>query len=154
MGRSRHDKTIDAVVQEREITEIDESKAMGRKKIKRGLGQRRLGAKDFWLADEVRYIQRRAAAYDGRFVTIGQLAMISTETGDVWLLDPADHLAARVARGGNPEPLEFEETDSQFAIGWKGSYLVDGEAFVFIDQESGRVVTILGYPTSHIAKLG
>jgi hypothetical protein len=61
---------------------------------------------------------------------------------------------ARVARGGDPEPLEFEETDSQFAIGWKGSYLVAGEAFVFIDQESGRVVTILGYPTSHIAKLG
>jgi hypothetical protein len=56
--------------------------------------------KSFRLADEVRYIQRRAADHDGRIVTIGRLVLFSTETGDAWLLDPADRLAARLARDG------------------------------------------------------
>src|SRR5258708_6658063 len=48
-------------------------------------------------------IQRRAAEHDGRFVTIGQLVFFSTETGDAWMLDPTDRLAARLARDGDPE---------------------------------------------------
>ena len=77
--------------------------------------------KDFRPADEVRHIQRRAAAHDGRIVTIGQLILFSTETGDAWLLDPADRLAARLARDGESEPIHIEETDSTFAIDWKGA---------------------------------
>lgn len=127
---------------------------MGRRKIRRGPSQREILGKDFRLADEIRYIQRCAAAYDGRLVTVGPLALFSTDTGDAWLLDPADHLAARLARDGDPEPIHFEETDTNFAIGWKGSYSVDGDAFVFIDNDSARIVTILGYPTSRIAQLG
>ena len=30
-----------------------------------------------------------AAAYDGRFVTVGPIALFSTDTGDAWLLNPA-----------------------------------------------------------------
>lgn len=41
---------------------------------------------------------------------------------------------------------DFEETDTRFAIGWKGEYRIDGNAFVYLDRDSGRVVTILGYP--------
>ena len=33
----------------------------------------------------------------------------------------------------------------------KGRYRIDGPAFVYSDRESGRVVTILGYPTDKIA---
>ena len=73
--------------------------------------------KSFRLADEVRYIQRRAADRDGRIVTIGQLVLFSTETGDAWLLDPGDQLAARLARDGQSEPILIEETDTTFAIG-------------------------------------
>jgi hypothetical protein len=127
---------------------------VGRRKIRHGSGQRAISGKDFRLADEIRYIQRRAAAYDERFVTVGPLALFSTETGDAWLLDPADHLAARVARAGDPEPIHFEETEANFAIGWKGNYNIDGAAFVYIDRDSARVVTILGYPTARIAELG
>ena len=127
---------------------------MGRKKIRRGPGHGESSDKDFRLTDEIRYIQRRAAAYDGRFVTVGPLALFSTDTGDAWLLDPADHLAARLARDGDPEPIQFEETDTTFAIGWKGNYSVDGDAFVFIDNDSARIVAILGYPTDRIAQLG
>jgi hypothetical protein len=41
-----------------------------------------VAGKDFRLAEEVRYIQRRAAGHVARFVTIGPLALFSTETGD------------------------------------------------------------------------
>jgi hypothetical protein len=57
------------------------------------------------LPDEVRYIQRPAAAHDGRVVTLGQFVLFSTETGDAWLLDPSDHFAASLARDGDPEPV-------------------------------------------------
>src|SRR5437667_11237344 len=121
--------------------------ARGRKPIRRGPGQRIVEGKSFRLADEVRYIQRRAADHDGRIVTVGQLVLFSTETGDAWLLDPADRLAARLARDGVSEPVHIEETDTTFAIGWKGRYRIDGAAFVYSDRENGRVTTILRYPT-------
>ena len=106
----------------------------------------------FRLADEVRYIQRRAADHDGRIVTIGQLLLFSTDTGDAWLLDRSDLLAARLARNGEAEPIHIEETDTGFTIGWKGSYRLDGPAFVYSDQESGRIFTILGYPTGKLTE--
>jgi len=127
---------------------------VGRKTIKRGPGKRHIEGKDFHLVDEIGYIQRRAAEHDGRCVTVGPLALFSTDTGDAWLLDPADHLAARVARDGDPEDLYFEETDTRFAVGWKGKYRIDGDAFVYIDKDSGRIVTILGYPVRQIAEWG
>ena len=105
----------------------------------------------FRLADEVRYIQRRAGNHDGRIVVIGQLVLFSTDTGDAWLLDRSDQLATRLARNGETEPVRIEETDSAFTIDWKGSYRLDGPAFVYSDRETDRVVTILGYPADKIA---
>jgi hypothetical protein len=127
---------------------------VGRRSIKRGPGKRHIEGKDFHLADEIRYIQRRAAEHADRFVTIGSLALFSTDTGDAWLLDPEDHLAARLARDGDPEQIYFEETDTTFAIGWKGKYRIDGDAFVYVDKESSRIITILGYPVHRIAEWG
>jgi len=127
---------------------------MGRKTIRRRPGRREISGKDFRLAEEIGYIQRRAAANDGRMVTIGPLALFSTDTGDAWLLDPADHLAARLARDGDPESIHFEETDTTFAIGWKGNYRIEGDAFVYVDRDTARVVTILGYPVHRIRELG
>jgi hypothetical protein len=76
--------------------------------------------KDFRLADEIRHIQRRAARQDGRIVTVGQLILFSTQTGDAWLLDTEDGLAAPLARDGDPELVHIEETDANFTIEWKG----------------------------------
>ena len=104
----------------------------------------------FRLADEVRYIQHRAADNDGRIVTIGQLVLFSTETGDAWLLDRTDFLAARLARNGEAEPIQIVETAATFAIEWKGSYRIKGPAFVYSDRDTGRVITILGYPTDQL----
>jgi hypothetical protein len=128
--------------------------AKGRRTIRRGPGQQIVGGRDFRLADEVRYIQRRAADHHSRVVTIGQLILFSTDTGDAWLLDPADRLAARLARDGVSEPIHIEETDTTVAIGWKGRYRLEGPAFVYSDNESGRARTILGYPTDQLAQIG
>ena len=126
---------------------------MGRRTINRRSGKTAVAGKDFCLAEEIDYIQGRAAEHDGRLVTVGPLVLFSTETGDAWMLDPSDHLAARVARDGDPEDIHFEETDTNFAIGWKGNYQIDGDAFVFIDRDTARVTTILGYPTRKLAQV-
>ena len=110
--------------------------------------------KDFRLADEIGYIQDKAADHDLCMVTIGQLVLFSTETGDAWLLDVTDKLAARLARDGDPEPIHLEETDTSFAIGWKGHYHIEGPAFVYSDRDTGRIITIIGYPTEKIAQAG
>jgi hypothetical protein len=86
--------------------------------------------KSFRLADEVRYVQRCAAKHDGRIIILAQLILFSIRTGDAWLLDPTDRLAARVARDGEPEPFHMEETDVAFAIDWKGHYRIEGAAFI------------------------
>jgi hypothetical protein len=92
----------------------------GRKPIKPGAGQRIVDGKNFRLADEVRYILGRAAEHDGRVITIGQIILFSTETGDAWLIEPSDQLAARLARDGDPEPFHIEENETTFTIDWKG----------------------------------
>ena len=123
---------------------------MRRPKIKRGPGKQWVKGKNFRLAKEVSYIQRCAARYDGRIVTVGQLLLFSTETGDAWLLDPSDQLATPLARDGDALPVHIEETDTNFAIGWTGAYRIDGVAFSYWEKNSSRARTILGYPTQRI----
>ena len=110
--------------------------------------------RDFRLADEVRHIQRCAARHSGRIVTLGQLIFFSTETGDAWLLDWEDGLAAQLARDGEPEPIQIEETDANFSIDWKGHYRIDGPAFIFVDRKTRGTRAILGYPTSKLEHAG
>jgi len=124
-----------------------------RKTIKRAVGSAWVEARNWRLADEVGYIQRRAALHDGRFVSVGSLALFSTDTGDAWLLDPSERLAARLARDGEPEPVHIEDTETSFAVAWTGHYRINGAAFIYNDRISGRVFTILGYPTDRIAQL-
>jgi hypothetical protein len=104
--------------------------------------------KDFRLADEVRYVQRGATRHDGRIVTIGQLILFSTESGDAWLLDKEDGLAAPLARDGDPEPIDIEETNANFTIEWKGHYRIEGPAFIDLKTQATR--TIVGYPTQKL----
>ena len=117
------------------------------KTIERGADQRLVDDKNFRLADEVRYILGRAAEYDGRIVIIGQIILFSTETGDAWLLDPSDQLAARLAHDGDPEPFHIEENETTFMIDWTGCYRIEGAAFVYTDRATGRLARIHGYPT-------
>jgi hypothetical protein len=90
---------------------------------------------------------------DSRIVTIAQLVLFSTQTGDAWLLDPADRLAAWLAHAGERQPVQIEETDTTFAVGWNGRYHIEGPAFVYSDRITGRTITILGYPTEILSRL-
>jgi hypothetical protein len=123
--------------------------------------------RDFRLADEVRHIQQCAARHDGRIVTVGQPILFSTQTGDAWLLDATDRLAAQLARDGDPEPIHIEETDANFTIDWKGttasrathsSSLIarraEPELSGIPDAEArGRSVTTASFNTSGVAEI-
>lgn len=54
--------------------------------------------------------------------------------------------------GAGWEDVYFEETEATFAIGWKGNYQIDGDAFVYTDRDTARVTTILGYPTRRLGQ--
>ncbi|MGD1073055.1 MAG: DUF6152 family protein [Bryobacteraceae bacterium] len=114
----------------------------------------RLEGKDFRLAEEITYIQRRAAKHDGQFLAIGPLVFFSTDTGDAWLLRPAEHYAAQLAKNGAPVPLKFEENDNGFNVEWKGTYQINGAAFLYLDKGTGQVNTFFGYPAARIAQIG
>ena len=108
---------------------------MGRKTIKRRAGKayQRKG-----ISSRPRRSNTSEAAdaeHDGRLVTVGPLVLFSTGRRPCWLLDPVDSLAARVAQDGDPEDVHFEETDANFAIGWKGNHQIDGDA---AQQSSSR----------------
>src|SRR5712691_4221247 len=73
--------------------------------------------KDFHLADEIRYIQRHSSTKTKTSPAVW-LGWASSSRIDAWLLDPEDHLAARLARDGDPEQIYLEET-----AGWCGKWL-------------------------------
>jgi hypothetical protein len=125
-----------------------------RTKKKHGAGKQWVEEKDFRLADEVRYIQNKAAEHDGRVVSVGQLVFFppTREMLGCWMLPIS--LAVPLTRDGDPEPIHLEETDTSFAIGWKGHYHIEGTAFIYADRDSGQVRTIFGYPTQKIARAG
>ena len=60
--------------------------------------------------------------------------------------------AAPLARDGDPLSVEIGETDTSFTVAWKGQYQIDGAAFVYAEKGSGRLRTILGYPTRRIVQ--
>jgi hypothetical protein len=49
---------------------------------------------------------------------------------------------------------DIEENESTFTIDWKGRYRIEGDAFVYMDRETGRLVTIHGYPTHKLIQKG
>jgi hypothetical protein len=101
------------------------------------------------IRKEVQYIISRAAAHDGRIVTLGPVLFFSTESGDAWMLDPEDHLAVCLARDGEALDVGLTETEDRFTVAWTHVYRIDGEVMTFVDQ-AGAARSILGYPTREI----
>ncbi|MBI2224177.1 MAG: hypothetical protein HYU44_04325 [Betaproteobacteria bacterium] len=120
---------------------------MTQPKNPRGFASQQLPQKRLRIAKEVRSIQHRAAEHDVRIVSVGPLVLFSTQTGDAWILDPADQLAARLAYDGDPLALYIEETETNYAIGWQGRYRIDNGTFVYQDNQTHRLIAIRGYPT-------
>ena len=100
---------------------------------------------------EVSNIIQRAQAGDARIISLGSLVLFSTDTGDAWLLDPEDNLALCLARDGERQSFTVTETATSFGIEWNANYLIDGAAFI-IAEHSGRIRTVLGYPTREISR--
>jgi hypothetical protein len=126
------------------------TKSKKRKKTKTRKTQKRLLNRDqISITGEARDIINRAMHYDFCVVTLGTLVFFSTESGDAWMLDPADRFALCLAQGGDPQPYYIEETGSNFKIEWTANYEIDGDKFIVIER-SGRIRTIIGYPTREI----
>jgi hypothetical protein len=126
---------------------------MTNQKTRPGTARQRLPRQRFQLAKEIRYIQQRAADRDSRIVTIGPLVLFSTQTGDAWILDPADQLAARLAYDGEPLALHTEETSTNYSIGWQGRYTINGNFFVYENNETRGLRSIAGYPIQLLLRM-
>jgi hypothetical protein len=125
---------------------------MTQRKIRQDSGSGQSSRQSLHLAKEVRTIQHRAAEHDGRIVSFGPLVFFSTDTGDAWMLEPADQLAARLAAGGDPLPVLIEETQANYTIGWQGRYQIDGDTFIYEDNKSGRLHALRGYPVKQLLR--
>ena len=125
---------------------------MTQRKTRHESTTQRLSRESLHLAKEVRSIQQRAAEHDARIVRIAALVFFSTDSGDAWMLEPAEQLAARLALSGDPLPVLIEETETSFAIDWQGRYHFDGDTFVYQDSRSLRLSAIRGYPVKQLLR--
>lgn len=111
--------------------------------------QRLLSREEISINRETDYIIKKAQLHDSRVVGLGGLIFFSTQTGDAWILDPADRLALCLAQDGERQNFSILETPTNFQIAWEAQYFIDGKAFT-VTMKDSRVRTIFGYPTKKI----
>jgi hypothetical protein len=111
--------------------------------------QRLISREEVSINGEADYIIKKAQAHDSRVVGLGGLVFFSTQTGDAWILDPADSLALCLAQDGERQDFSILETPTKFQIVWEAQYLIEGETFT-ITTKDGSVRAIFGYPTREI----
>jgi len=95
------------------------------------------------ILQELRYIRQLARSGDARMISYAPLFFFSTDTGDAWLLDTEDQLAACVMM--DYEPIDIN-ISSNLAISWPGSYQLQDNLFVYRDA-NGKTTMYWGYPT-------
>jgi hypothetical protein len=103
------------------------------------------------MTSEADYIIGKAQERDARLVTLGGIVFFSTDSGDAWMLDPADGLALCLARDGVKQRYMILETESSFQIEWNAEYEIEDDRFT-VATADGRVRTIIGYPTEEIVR--
>lgn len=113
--------------------------------------QRLLNREEVSINREADYIIKKAQVHDSRVVGISGLVFFSTQTGDAWILDPAESLALCLAQEGERQDFSILETSRNFQIAWEAQYHIDGETFI-VTMKDGRFRAILGYPTREIEK--
>lgn len=99
---------------------------------------------------EIRFIIELAQAEDARLVRLGNLLLFSTRNRDAWLLDVEDQLALCLCREGEPQPVRIVDTPTTFGIDWTARFGIEDSAFI-VEERSGRIVAIHGYPVAEIA---
>jgi hypothetical protein len=108
-----------------------------------------VSARQMNVSREAATVLACAAAQEARVISLGPLLFFSSETGDAWVLEPADRLARCLGRAGVALPTGIVETPDTFSIEWQATYALDGEVFI-VAEGDGRVTTIVGYPVDAI----
>ena len=108
--------------------------------------------KELNIKDEIKYIIRCAQNFETKIVSIKELILFCTETGDAWLLDSDENCALNLVKEGEEQEFTVFDTPSQFGIDWKYNYIIENEKFIFIDK-TGIARTIIGYPTEGITEM-
>ncbi len=101
------------------------------------------------LFDEVAHIIQCAQDGECRVVSLAELVLFSTTTGDAWLLDSQDNFATCLLLGGKPQKNRITETPTSYAVEWQMQYAIDGDEFVLADNR-GQTFVLSGYPLSEI----
>jgi hypothetical protein len=86
------------------------------------------------IRDEIEYIRKCAFSGDSRTVTLGSIVFFSTETGDAWMLDAEDNLAACLMKNEEPREAPVEETRTTLSIAWNGGYLLQRSMLTLHDD--------------------
>jgi len=92
---------------------------------------------------EIDHIRVSAECGDARIVTLGSLIFFSTETGDAWVLDADDKLAACLMKNFAPRDIRVTETPTNFIIGWTGEFELEDRVLTISDSV-GHVVAYAG----------
>ena len=100
---------------------------------------------------EARRIQKCALRGDTRVVRLGPIIFFCANR-DAWMLDPEDRFTRCLMREGETLPLGIIENRKQFSIEWNADYQIEGDIFTVMER-SGRVRSIIGYPTHHLEPL-
>ena len=108
-----------------------------------------VSARQMNVCREAATVLASAAAQEARVISLGPLLFFSSESGDAWVLEPADRLARCLVRAGVALPTGIVETPDTFSIEWQATYALDGEVFIVAERD-GRVTTIVGYPVDAI----
>ncbi len=106
-------------------------------------------AKNVCIQQEVNTIVQLALGREARIITLGKLLLFSTETGDAWMLNPADGLSLCLVRDGEKQPVVINETSSSLGIEWNSGYRIKGNIFMAMEH-SGQMYSIMGYPIREI----
>ncbi len=113
---------------------------------------RSVRGRDANFSAEARAMQRQAIEGVSSVVRLGPIVFFSTATGDAWMLDPEDGLAACLARDFESRRIPILETDETFSIEWSASYAIEDGLFVVAEADrSSRAIA--GYPTVEILGL-
>jgi len=113
--------------------------------------RRMLSRAEVSVTREIAYIVGKARERDCRVVSLGNLVLFSTETGDAWMLDPEDGLALCLACDGSKQDYRVHETAANFQIEWNAQYRIEQGVFTVATRD-GRVRSITGYPTEEIQR--
>ncbi len=126
--------------------------AKSRKRKKKAITTKVTKKKELNINDEINYIIKRAKNFETKIVSIKELILFCTETGDAWLLDTDDNLALNLAREGYKQEFSLIDMPNQFGVDWKYNYVIENEKFIVFDK-AGVSRIIIGYPTEQILEM-